>query len=138
MTNYEMVREFHAAFDHPMSVPFANDELLTLRRRLIEEELKELTMEMFNGAFEVSVEGEISTDTKAKLSKELADLLYVLYGFAVVYGIPIDDVFLRVHSSNMSKLGADGKPILREDGKVLKSSNYKEPILDDLFKETVV
>lgn len=133
MTNYEMVREFHAAFDLPMSVPFHNDPLLTLRRRLIEEELKEFTMELFNGAFEVSVEGQISTNTKAKMGKELADLLYVLYGFAVVYGLPIDDVFHRVHLSNMSKLGTDGKPVLREDGKVLKSSNYKEAEVESLF-----
>ena len=133
MTNYEMVREFHSKFNHPMSIPFANDPELALRRRLIEEELKELTMEMFNGAFEVSVNGDVSIDTKTKMAKELADLLYVLYSFAVVYGIPIDDVFYRVHLSNMSKLGADGKPVYREDGKVLKGPNYKEPELESLF-----
>lgn len=133
MTNYEMVREFHSVFNHPMSIPFANDAELTFRRRLIEEELAEFTKEQFNGAFEVSVEGQITRTTKTKLAKELSDLLYVLYGFAVVYGIPIDDVFSRVHQSNMSKLGVDGKPILREDGKVLKGPNYKEPELEGLF-----
>jgi len=58
------------------------------------------------------------------LAKELADLLYVVYGTAAAYGIPIDDVYREVHRSNMSKLGPDGKPIYREDGKVLKGPNY--------------
>lgn len=42
------------------------------------------------------------------------------------------EAFLRVHKSNMSKLGDDGKPIRREDGKVLKGPNYKKPELEDL------
>lgn len=133
MTNYEMVREFSASFNRPMSIPFHNDPQLTLCRNLIEEELKEFTMELFNAAFEVSVEGEVTKSTKAKMSKELADLLYVCYFFAVVYGLPIDDVFKRVHESNMSKLGSDGKPVLREDGKVLKGPNYKEAEVESLF-----
>ena len=47
------------------------------------------------------------------------------------------EAFARVHESNMSKLGADGKPILREDGKVLKGPNYKKPDLTDLIKKDV-
>jgi len=66
------------------------------------------------------------------LLKELADLVYVVYGTAVSLGLNLDEALERVHESNMSKLGEDGKPIYREDGKVLKGSNYKEPYLGDL------
>ena len=65
--------------------------------------------------------------------KELADLVYVCYQFAENQGWFLDEALNRVHESNMSKLGEDGKPIYREDGKVLKGPNYKPPHLEDLF-----
>jgi predicted HAD superfamily Cof-like phosphohydrolase len=68
-----------------------------------------------------------------KLTKELADLLYIVYGTAVTFGLPLEEVFTEVHRSNMSKLGADGKPLYRADGKVLKGPNYQEPDLDRYF-----
>ena len=65
--------------------------------------------------------------------KELADLVYVCYQYAANMGWFLDEALDRVHKSNMSKLGEDGKPIYREDGKVLKGPNYKPPNLEDLF-----
>ena len=65
--------------------------------------------------------------------KELADLVYVCYQFAENMGWFLDEALNRVHVSNMSKLDKDGKPIYREDGKVLKGPNYSPPYLDDLF-----
>ena len=65
--------------------------------------------------------------------KELADLVYVCYQYAENMGWFLDEALNRVHESNMSKLGEDGKPIYREDGKVLKGPNYKPPDLSDLF-----
>ena len=65
--------------------------------------------------------------------KELADLVYVCYQYAENMGWFLDDALNRVHLSNMSKLDEDGKPIYREDGKVLKGPNYKPPDLSDLF-----
>ena len=65
--------------------------------------------------------------------KELADLVYVCYQYAENMGWFLDEALNRVHLSNMSKLDEDGKPILREDGKVLKGPNYKPPDLSDLF-----
>ena len=65
--------------------------------------------------------------------KELADLVYVCYQYAENMGWFLDEALDRVHKSNMSKLGEDGKPIYREDGKVLKGPNYKPPTLEDLF-----
>lgn len=127
LTNYDKVRKFHSAFGHALDRGMLNNpldlsgfELAELRMRLIKEEVKEVEDEIY------------LSDNKQKLAKELADLLYVTYGLAATYGIPIDEVFTRVHESNMSKLGADGKPIFRNDGKVLKSSNYVEPSMEGL------
>ena len=64
--------------------------------------------------------------------KELADLVYVCYQYAENMGWFLDEALNRVHISNMSKLGEDGKPIYRDDGKVLKGPNYKLPELSDL------
>ena len=64
--------------------------------------------------------------------KELADLVYVCYQYAVNMGWDLDEALNRVHESNMSKLDEDGKPIYREDGKVLKGPNYAPPNLEDL------
>ena len=72
-------------------------------------------------------------DLHADALKELADLIYVCYQYAENMGWFLDEALDRVHKSNMSKLGADGKPIYREDGKVLKGPNYKPPNLEDLI-----
>ena len=65
--------------------------------------------------------------------KELADLVYVCYQYAENMGWFLDEALNRVHISNMSKLDKDGKPIYREDGKVLKGPDYKPPDLSDLI-----
>ena len=70
---------------------------------------------------------------QADCLKELADLVYVCYQYAENMGWFLDEALNRVHLSNMSKLDEDGKPILRDDGKVLKGPNYKPPDLSDLF-----
>ena len=65
--------------------------------------------------------------------KELADLVYVCYQYAANMNWDLDEAMHRVHESNMSKLDQDGKPIYREDGKVLKGPNYQPPDLSDLI-----
>ena len=67
--------------------------------------------------------------------KELADLVYVCFQFAASQEWDLDEAMHRIHESNMSKLGEDGKPIYRVDGKVLKGPNYKPPVLNDLIIE---
>jgi len=64
--------------------------------------------------------------------KELADLVYVCFQYAENMEWDLEEALDRVHKSNMSKLGLDGKPIRRVDGKVLKGPNYQPPILNDL------
>tara|TARA_R100001082_G_scaffold6269_1_gene4091 strand:- start:695 stop:1102 length:408 start_codon:yes stop_codon:yes gene_type:complete len=68
----------------------------------------------------------------AECLKELADLVYVCYQYAANMRWDLDEAMHRVHESNMSKLDEDGKPIYREDGKVLKGPNYKPPNLANL------
>ena len=68
-----------------------------------------------------------------EIADALTDLLYVVYGMGAAMGIELDYTFGDVHRSNMSKLGEDGKPIYREDGKVLKGPNYKPPNLYDII-----
>ena len=65
--------------------------------------------------------------------KELADLVYVCYQYAESQDWDLDEAMRRVHASNMSKLGEDGKPIYRGDGKVLKGPNYAPPELNNLI-----
>ena len=72
------------------------------------------------------------TRNKEDCLKELADLVYVCYQYAANMNWDLDEAMDRVHKSNMSKLDDNGQPIFREDGKVLKSSNYQPPKLSDL------
>lgn len=124
-SNAQKVEEFHNAMGMTNGVWPPTQEEAILRATLIEEEYEEVANEML-GYFPEQM-------NKQKIAKELADLLYVVYGTAVSFGIPIDDVFAEVHRSNMSKL-VDGKPLKREDGKVLKGPNYSPANLDYIFK----
>ena len=119
-TNFERVKEFMKSFGQEVkSKPkWPNDETMELRIDLIEEELGE-----FKNAI-LSADG-----TLVDVADALSDLLYVVYGAGHSFGIDLDDCFAEVHRSNMSKLGEDGKPIYREDGKVLKGPNFSEPDL---------
>ena len=67
--------------------------------------------------------------------KELADLVYVAFQFAENMEWDLEEALCRVHKSNMSKLGLDGKPIRRLDGKVLKGPHYRPPNLQDLVNK---
>lgn len=131
MNKYEeQVKEFHTAMEMAIDAPYTKD-LLELRQKLINEEVSELNAEINALLSELSQNGKILPETKLKMFKELADLQYVLSGMVVALGIPMEEVFARVHKSNMSKL-VNGKPLKREDGKVLKGPNYKKPDLSDL------
>ena len=70
-----------------------------------------------------------------EIADALTDLLYVVYGAGHAYGIDLDACFSHVHASNMSKLSAEGKPIYREDGKILKGENYWAPNMKQFIGE---
>lgn len=137
-TNFEKVREFHKAFGLDLDNKNPDKELLQLRENLISEECAEFYNEIFeqNPIWDLEkpiVEYYIEDFDRQRVAKELADILYVTYGTAAAFGIDIDTVFNIVHESNMSKLGEDGKPIYRDDGKVLKGPNYKEADLSGVL-----
>lgn len=127
MTNFEKVREFHTVFEADINKPvIAGDEaykaLCDLRCKLIDEEY----LEEFKPAAEA---GDI-----VEMADALTDILYVVYGAGVAFGIPLDECFAEVHRSNMSKAGPDGRPMRREDGKILKGPNYFRPNLSAILR----
>ena len=107
-------RKFEIAVGNGPSVP--EEGTRQLRVRLIQEEFEELKEAM-------------ATQDLAGVAKELADLLYVVYGTALSYGVEMDPVFREVHRSNLSKVGG----YKRADGKWVKPSSYSpaqvEPLL---------
>lgn len=119
MSIAKMVEEFHAATGAPINKKLSDSEY-NLRCRLIGEEWAEFSDEI--GSLDLADPGE-------GLLKEACDLVYVIVGTMVAIGYDFDEAFRRVHASNMSKLGDDGKPVKREDGKVIKGPNYKLPDL---------
>jgi len=117
-TNFELVEDFMLAFGQRVATTpqLVDRAVAELRISLIEEELDELRE-------------AVADNDLVGIADALTDILYVTYGAGLAYGIDLDECFLEVHESNMSKLGEDGKPIYREDGKVLKGQNYFEPDL---------
>jgi predicted HAD superfamily Cof-like phosphohydrolase len=111
------VADFHRAFNLPMRQSPSADvdkSLAKLRVALLQEEVGEFIT--------ASEKGDL-----VAIADALADIAYVVYGTALTYGIDLDSALREVHRSNMSKLGNDGKPLIRDDGKVLKSVRYFPP-----------
>ncbi|MEU6245257.1 MazG nucleotide pyrophosphohydrolase domain-containing protein [Streptomyces sp. NPDC047024] len=111
-----LVREFHRAFglDARETPTEVSPRLAAHRGELLAEEAAEVA--------EVAVEGPLD-----HLAQELADVVYVAYGTALVHGIDLDEVIAEIHRANMSKLGPGGEILRREDGKVLKGDHYRAP-----------
>ena len=124
--NIALLAEFMTAMEQPVSQGFTEDGL-ELGMHLIEEEFWELDTATAN-----MIKNPYLLEHRENFVKELADLLYVVYWMAARVGIDLDKAFRIVHSSNMSKLGDDGKPIKRADGKVLKGPNYKPPKMESI------
>jgi predicted HAD superfamily Cof-like phosphohydrolase len=115
MSFYTDVKDFHIAFGQRVgqTPAFPIDKERELRRNLLKEEYLEY------------LKAELEDDF-VEVADALADLIYIACGTAVSYGIPLDKIFEEVHNSNMSKL-VDGKPMYREDGKVMKPEGWKPP-----------
>lgn len=121
------VKEFHTAFglgfkDEPTAD--LGDAKNLLRYKLMEEE----NLEYLDAANNNNLE---------EVADALGDMLYILCGTIIEHGMQnkIEKVFEEIQASNMSKLGAEGKPIYREDGKVLKGPNYFKPNLKKILEE---
>ena len=125
--NIEMVQRFHETFGIGVGNDYRvklDDEIIRLRHKLMEEENNEYLEAALDGDF-------------VEVADALGDELYVLLGTIIEHGMQdvIQDVFEEINRSNMSKLGSNGKPIYREDGKALKGKNYNPPnIMNILIK----
>lgn len=120
------VKEFHTSFglgySETMKANLGENKNL-LRFNLMDEENKEY--------FEAAQDNDL-----VEVADALGDLLYILCGTIIEHGMQykIEEVFNEIQRSNMSKLGADGKPIYREDGKVLKGPNYFKPNIQEILE----
>ena len=123
MSNFSKVGIFMKTFGQEVKdkPSFSSDKINKLRIDLIKEELDELTE-------------AIKNKDLLEVADALTDILYVTYGAGHAFGINLDKCFDEVQKSNMSKLGADGKPIYNEKGKVMKGPNYFEPDLKKFLK----
>jgi predicted HAD superfamily Cof-like phosphohydrolase len=121
-SNFNKVVEFMTTFGQEVnSAPtWPSEEIQSLRIELIKEEFSELCTAI--------VDRDI-----VEVADALTDILYVVYGAGAAFGINLDECFSEVHKSNMSKLGPDGKPIYREDGKVIKGPDYFQPDLNKVL-----
>ena len=122
------VTEFHNAFrlsveDKPKSD--ISSEITELRYNLMKEENEEYLQ-------------AVKSNDLIEIGDALGDMLYILCGTIISHGFQnkIEAIFDEIQRSNMSKLGADGKPIYREDGKVLKGPNYFKPDIEKILKKS--
>jgi predicted HAD superfamily Cof-like phosphohydrolase len=104
--------------DHPVEPP---QDRKDLRKKLLHEELKELTDAIDSGDMKGVADG-------------IADLVWVACGTAAEYGIDLDGVWAEVSDANWRKLGSDGEPILRDDGKILKPEGWVGPDIGRVLK----
>ena len=121
-TQLKQVEEFHNAFGQVNGTEpqLLEENAFELRHRLMAEENEEYKEACMNGDI-------------VQIADALGDQLYILCGTILKHGLQdkIEEVFNEIQNSNMSKLDAEGKPILREDGKILKGPNYFPP---NIFK----
>ena len=120
------VKAFHQAFGlGVLNAPKADLGLdkIKLRFNLMDEENEEY--------LEAAQKGDL-----VEVADALGDMLYILCGTILEHGLQykIEAVFNEIQRSNMSKLGVDGKPIYREDGKVMKGPNYFEPNISEILE----
>jgi predicted HAD superfamily Cof-like phosphohydrolase len=121
----DRVREFHEVFGldfHRQPKTDVGERVIELRHRLMAEENDEY--------LEAAKAGDLT-----QVADALGDKLYILCGTIIAHGLQhkIVEVFEEIHRSNMSKLDADGKPIYREDGKIMKSDRYFLPDIESVL-----
>ena len=122
------VTEFHNAFRLNVEYKPKSDistEITELRYNLMKEENEEYLQ-------------AVKSNDLIEIGDALGDMLYILCGTIISHGFQdkIEAIFDEIQRSNMSKLGADGKPIYREDGKVLKGPNYFKPDIKKILKKS--
>ena len=131
MTLLDQARQFRTLFqqetlDNISRYGFIKQRLWDMQVGLIKEEV----VEFVDAAGECFADPE-NEDRRLELVKELSDIVFVCYQFAAAFNIDLDRAMALVYESNLSKLDKHGRPIYREDGKVLKGPNYTPPDLKE-------
>lgn len=124
--NINKVKEFHEVFGleyHESPKAEISKKIYELRHRLMQEENDEY--------LEACEKGDLTL-----IADALGDKMYILFGTIIAHGLQnkIEEVFSEIHRSNMSKLDKDGKPIYRDDGKIMKSENYFLPNINKVLE----
>jgi len=133
-TREEYLQDFHTVFGAAINAE-PTVYLLHSRKTLIEEEVKELFAEIDTAIGYLEKGEETPRSVYQAMLKELADVQVVISGLSVALKPlyqKLENAFRLVHASNMSKMGEDGKPVVREDGKILKGPHYSPPDLSGL------
>jgi len=135
MSLLEQARQFREVFNQEClpnisRYGFIKKQLWDMQARLVREEAGE-----FLAAADECFADPENPKTREEVVKELSDLVFVCYQFAATYNIDLDKAMTLVFESNLSKLDEQGKPIYREDGKVLKGPNYQPPNLADCLPQ---
>lgn len=99
--------------------------------------LRDVRIKLLKEEFEEYLKGEDENDL-VQIADALGDMLYIIFGTAIAYGLNLKPIFEEIHNSNMTKLDDNGKPIFREDGKVLKSKNYRPPNIAKIIMQQIV
>lgn len=140
----ELVREFHETYGQPLrTTPSLEVPELHMRMQLVAEEFMELVeaaygdkaLKILEPAWEEAIQADEGSRDIIEVVDALGDLIYVIYGFAHTIGVDLNKILDEIQSSNMSKVGADGKPIYRADGKILKGPNFVEPDISKILKK---
>lgn len=125
--NINKVKEFHRVFGleyHEKPNAGISRHIYQLRHRLMQEENDEY--------LEACEKNDLNL-----IADALGDKMYILFGTIIAHGLQhkIEEVFTEIHRSNMSKLDDEGKPIYREDGKIMKSNNYFLPDIKGVLEK---
>ena len=125
ISKIDKVKEFHHVFGlqyHESPTAEIDNKIIELRHRLMQEENDEYLEACKNRDLTL-------------IADALGDKLYIIFGTIIAHGLQhkIEEVFDEIHRSNMSKLDDQGKPIYREDGKILKSNNYFLPDIQSIL-----
>lgn len=142
----EFIKAFGASLDARLWYKLVKEELAELKEAMDKDDkantLKELCDVLyvygpFNTFIETAVQADLIPEEEAKEITEYLQANMKIFQKAITLFPPmvVYEAFVRVHKSNMSKLGLDGKPIKREDGKVMKGPNYTPPDLSDLVED---
>ena len=126
MSNFNKVKTFMNTYGQEVKekASFPDNKIVQLRIDLIEEELNEL-------------KEAVKNNNIVEVADALGDILYILCGTILTHGLQhkIVEVFNEIQRSNMSKLDINGKPVFREDGKILKGPNYFQPNIKEILEK---